>query len=86
MTTKNEGGVKDAIFRRFDLGGRTVVITGGGGEFLPRARQVIAHTPLGRYGLPDDLIGALVRLLVRRLRLRTSVVVPVDGGFSSYPI
>ena len=63
MTTKNEGGVKDAIFRRFDLGGRTVVITGGGDEFLPRARQVIAHTPLGRYGLPDDLIGALVRLL-----------------------
>ena len=33
------------------------------GELLPRARQVIAHTPMGRYGQPEDLFGALVWLL-----------------------
>jgi NAD(P)-dependent dehydrogenase (short-subunit alcohol dehydrogenase family) len=56
------------------------------GELLPRARQVIAHTPMGRYGDPDDLIGALVWLLSDASRFVTGVVVPVDGGFSSYSI
>jgi NAD(P)-dependent dehydrogenase (short-subunit alcohol dehydrogenase family) len=56
------------------------------GELLPRARQVIAHTPMGRYGEPDDLIGALVWLLSDASRFVTGVVVPIDGGFSSYSI
>lgn len=56
------------------------------GELLPRARQVIAHTPMGRYGQPDDLIGALVWLLSDASAFVTGVVVPVDGGFSSYSI
>ena len=56
------------------------------GELLPRARQVIAHTPMGRYGRPDDLIGALVWLLSDASGFVTGVVVPIDGGFSSYSI
>ena len=56
------------------------------GELLPRARQVIAHTPMGRYGQPDDLIGALVWLLSDASGFVTGVVVPIDGGFSSYSI
>ena len=39
------------------------------GEFLPRARKVIAHTPMGRYGQPDDLIGTLLAAF-RCLQLR----------------
>ncbi len=56
------------------------------GELLPRARQVIAHTPMGRYGRPDDLVGALVWLLSDASEFVTGVVVPIDGGFSSYSI
>jgi len=56
------------------------------GELLPRARQVIAHTPMGRYGQPDDLIGALIWLLSDASGFVTGVVVPIDGGFSSYSI
>jgi NAD(P)-dependent dehydrogenase (short-subunit alcohol dehydrogenase family) len=56
------------------------------GEYLPRARQVIAHTPMGRYGVADDLIGALVWLLSDASGFVTGVVVPVDGGFSSFAI
>lgn len=56
------------------------------GELLPRARQVIAHTPMGRYGHPDDLIGTLIWLLSDASRFVTGIVVPVDGGFSSYSI
>jgi NAD(P)-dependent dehydrogenase (short-subunit alcohol dehydrogenase family) len=56
------------------------------GELLPRARKIIAHTPLGRFGQPEDLIGTLVWLLSDASRFVTGVVVPVDGGFSSYAI
>ncbi len=56
------------------------------GELLPRARKVIAHTPMGRYGEPDDLIGTLVWLLSDASGFVTGVVVPIDGGFSSYSI
>ncbi|MGE3309290.1 MAG: SDR family oxidoreductase [Limisphaerales bacterium] len=56
------------------------------GELLPRARQVIAHTPMGRYGNPEDLLGTVVWLLSDASRFVTGVVVPVDGGFSSYSI
>jgi NAD(P)-dependent dehydrogenase (short-subunit alcohol dehydrogenase family) len=56
------------------------------GELLPRARKVIAHTPMARYGVPDDLLGTLVWLLSDASSFVTGVVVPVDGGFSSYSI
>jgi NAD(P)-dependent dehydrogenase (short-subunit alcohol dehydrogenase family) len=56
------------------------------GELLPRARKVIAHTPMGRYGQPDDLIGPLVWLLSDASSFVTGVVIPIDGGFSSYSI
>jgi NAD(P)-dependent dehydrogenase (short-subunit alcohol dehydrogenase family) len=56
------------------------------GELLPRARQVIAHTPLGRYGKPQELIGTLVWLLSEASAFVTGVVVPIDGGFSAYTI
>ena len=48
--------------------------------------KVIAHTPMGRYGQPEDLIGTLVWLLSDASSFVTGVVVPVDGGYSSYSI
>ncbi len=56
------------------------------GELLPRAKKVIEHTPMGRYGQPDDLIGTLIWLLSDASSFVTGVVVPIDGGFSSYSI
>jgi NAD(P)-dependent dehydrogenase (short-subunit alcohol dehydrogenase family) len=56
------------------------------GELLPRARKIIAHTPLGRFGRPEDLIGTLVWLLSDASSFVTGTVVPVDGGFSSYTL
>jgi NAD(P)-dependent dehydrogenase (short-subunit alcohol dehydrogenase family) len=56
------------------------------GELLPRAHKIIAHTPMGRFGHPDDLIGTLVWLLSDASSFVTGVVVPIDGGFSSYAI
>jgi len=56
------------------------------GELLPRGHKVIAHTPMGRFGQLDDLIGTLVWLLSDASSFVTGVVVPIDGGFSSYSI
>lgn len=56
------------------------------GDLTPRAQQVIAHTPMGRYGRPEELLGAVVWLLSDAARFVTGVVVPIDGGFSSYAI
>ena len=56
------------------------------GELTPRARKAIAHTPMGRYGEPEELLGTVVWLLSDASRFVTGMVVPIDGGFSSYSI
>ena len=56
------------------------------GQLSPRAEKVIAQTPLGRYGNPEDLLGALVWLLSDASKFVTGIIVPVDGGFSAYTI
>lgn len=56
------------------------------GEYTPRARKVLAHTPMGRYGAPEELIGAVVWLLSDAASFVTGATVPIDGGFSSYSI
>jgi NAD(P)-dependent dehydrogenase (short-subunit alcohol dehydrogenase family) len=56
------------------------------GDYTPRARKAVAHTPMGRYGEPDDLLGAMVWLLSDASRFVTGIVVPIDGGFSSYSV
>jgi NAD(P)-dependent dehydrogenase (short-subunit alcohol dehydrogenase family) len=54
------------------------------GELTDRGRSIIAHTPMGRFGEPDDLIGASLWLLSPASAFVTGVVVPVDGGFSAF--
>jgi NAD(P)-dependent dehydrogenase (short-subunit alcohol dehydrogenase family) len=50
----------------------------------PRGESIIAHTPMGRYGAPEDLVGTAVWLSSDAARFVTGIVVPVDGGFSAY--
>jgi NAD(P)-dependent dehydrogenase (short-subunit alcohol dehydrogenase family) len=56
------------------------------GELTARARKVMAHTPMGRYGKPEELLGTVIWLLSDAASFVTGVVVPIDGGFSSYTI
>ena len=56
------------------------------GEYTPRARRTIAHTPMGRYGEPEELVGTVIWLLSDASRFVTGDVIPIDGGFSSYTI
>ncbi len=56
------------------------------GQLSERAKKVIAQTPLGRYGEPEELLGTLVWLLSDASKFVTGIVVPIDGGFSAYSI
>lgn len=56
------------------------------GALSERARKAISHTPMGRYGSPEDLLGAVIWLLSDASAFVTGIVVPVDGGFSAYTI
>lgn len=50
----------------------------------PRGKTIVEHTPMGRFGEPEELIGAAVWLAGDASRFVTGVVVPVDGGFSAF--
>ncbi len=54
------------------------------GSLTERGRTIIQHTPMGRFGEPDELVGALLWLMSDASRFVTGVVVPVDGGFSAF--
>lgn len=54
------------------------------GAMTPRGQTIIDHTPMGRYGTPEDLLGALLWLLSPASAFVTGIVVPVDGGFSAF--
>ncbi|MQA91350.1 MAG: SDR family oxidoreductase [Gemmatimonas sp.] len=54
------------------------------GSFTDRAKNVIAHTPMGRLGSPEELTGTVRWLCSDAASFVTGVVVPVDGGFSVF--
>ena len=62
---------------------RTLLTTSDGG-LTDRGKSVIAHTPYGRFGEPDELASTLIWLCSDGAKFVSGVVVAVDGGFSSY--
>jgi NAD(P)-dependent dehydrogenase (short-subunit alcohol dehydrogenase family) len=54
------------------------------GAMTPRGQTILNHTPMGRLGAPEDLIGTLLWLVSPASAFVTGVVIPVDGGFSSF--
>ncbi len=54
------------------------------GELTPRGRSILAHTPMGRFGTPGDLLGVVLWLLSPLASFVTGAVIPVDGGFSAF--
>lgn len=54
------------------------------GDLTPRGQTIIDHTPMGRFGEPEDLIGTLLFLLSPASEFVHGIVIPVDGGFSAY--
>jgi len=54
------------------------------GKLSKRGQQIIDHTPMARFGEPDDLSGTILWLMSTASEFVTGIVVPVDGGFSAF--
>lgn len=54
------------------------------GSYTARAESIVAHTPMGRFGRPEELVGAVTWLCSDAASFVTGVVLPVDGGFSVF--
>jgi len=54
------------------------------GSLTERGATIVARTPLGRFGEPEELVSTVVWLTSDGARFVTGVVVPVDGGFGAF--
>ena len=54
------------------------------GEYTARSRTIIQRTPMGRFGRPEELVGAVQWLCSDAASFVTGVVIPIDGGFSAF--
>lgn len=53
-------------------------------QLTARGKKIIEHTPMGRFGEPEDLLGTVLWLLSPASKFVTGIIVFVDGGFSAY--
>lgn len=61
------------------------LLTNPDGSLTPRSDKILTHTPMRRFGTPEDLDGTLLWLADDRFSAFVDgVVVPVDGGFAAY--
>ena len=61
------------------------LLTKPDGSLTPRSEKILGHTPMNRFGVPDDLTGTLLWLVDSGASgFVNGVVVPVDGGFAAY--
>ncbi len=76
----------NAIAPGFFLGeqNRHLLIDPETGKLTPRGESIIAHTPMRRFGEPEDLLGTVLWLMSPASAFVTGIVVPVDGGFSAF--
>jgi NAD(P)-dependent dehydrogenase (short-subunit alcohol dehydrogenase family) len=55
------------------------------GSYSERAKRILDHTPLGRFGKPEELVGTLLWLIDEKASgFINGAIIPVDGGFSAY--
>ena len=61
------------------------LLTNEDGSYTERAKRILDHTPAGRFGKPEELVGALLWLVDEKASgFVNGVIIPVDGGFSAY--
>jgi NAD(P)-dependent dehydrogenase (short-subunit alcohol dehydrogenase family) len=63
---------------------RFLLIDEKSGKLTARGEKIISHTPMGKFGQPEDIQGTLLYLVSDLSKFVTGIVVPVDGGFNAY--
>lgn len=62
------------------------LLTNEDGSLTSRGQTIIGHTPFGRFGAPDELLGTLHWLASDASRFVTGTLTVVDGGFDAFSI
>ncbi len=83
--TYGEGFRVNAVAPGFFIGDQNRELLLNEDESLTdRGRTIIDHTPMGRFGEADELVGTVVWLCSDASKFVSGIVVPVDGGFSAF--
>jgi len=61
-----------------------LLLTDGKGNLSPRGHQIVSNTPMGRFGSPDELFGAIHYLCSDASKFVTGTILSIDGGFGAY--
>lgn len=54
------------------------------GQMTERGRQILQQCPMGRYGKPEEVVGAALWLVSDHASFVTGAIIPVDGGFTAF--
>jgi NAD(P)-dependent dehydrogenase (short-subunit alcohol dehydrogenase family) len=86
LARKYGGGLRvNAIAPGFFVGEQNrALLLNADDSLTARGEAIIAHTPAGRFGEADELVGTLIWLCSPGASFVNGVVVPVDGGFAVY--
>ena len=80
-----EGVRVNAIAPGFFVGEQNrALLLNDDGTPTDRGARILDHTPMGRFGNPEDLSGTVVWLASQASAFVTGVVVPVDGGYDAF--
>ena len=60
------------------------LLTNEDGTLTTRGQKIINNTPMGRFGRPEELNGAIHFLCSDSASFITGVVLPIDGGFNAF--
>ncbi|WP_430967634.1 SDR family oxidoreductase [Spongiimicrobium sp. 2-473A-2-J] len=86
MATKFSNEIRvNAIAPGFFIGNQNrKLLTNADGSYTERGEAIIRNTPMGRFGEPQELNGALHFLCSEASKFVTGAVIPIDGGFSVF--
>ncbi len=86
MAQKHGGGIRvNAIAPGFFVTSQNRgVLVNPDGTPTARAQKILANTPMGRFGRPEELNGAIQWLCSDSASFVTGAVIPIDGGFSIF--
>jgi len=62
------------------------LLTNSDGSFTDRGKTILAHTPFGRFGKPEELLGTLHWLASDASKFVTGTLTVIDGGFDAFCI
>lgn len=86
MASKFGEGIRvNAIAPGFFIGDQNrALLTNPDGSLTDRGKQIISLTPMRRFGHADELNGTIHWLCSPAASFVTGIIVPIDGGFSSF--